>query len=128
MKINYKNFIRFMSFTKFSQIIRFEEINDNEILVIDEYHETYDPKKNYVYRVYENSIRFPFKFKIALTSTPFITSDSLLKIIQYLCGKTFHNTALAFNPEIQDSFVKYFKRFGRIRTILLSFENLGEVS
>jgi hypothetical protein len=109
-KINYKSFIRFLSFTKFSNIIRFEEINDNEILVFDEYHETYDSKKNYNYKVYENSIRFPFKFKVALTSTPFITSDSLLKIIQYLCGKTFHNTTIAYNPEIQDQFVKYFKR------------------
>jgi len=109
-KINYKNFIRIISFTKFGQIIRFEEINDNEILVIDEYHETYDPKKNYNYRVYENSIRFPFRFKVGLTSTPFITPDSLLKIIQYLCGKTFHNTAIAFNPEIQDNLVRYFKR------------------
>jgi len=109
-KINYKKIFRFMTFTKFSQIIRFEEVNDNEILVIDEYHETYDPNKNYVYKVYENSIRFPFRFKIALTSTPFITPDSLLKIIQYLCGKTFHNTAIAFNPEIQDYFLRYFKR------------------
>lgn len=109
-RINYKNFIRFMSFTKFGQIIRFEEINDNEILVIDEYHETYDPKKNYNYRVYENSIRFSFRFKVALTSTPFITSDSLQKIIQYLCGKTFYNTSIAFNPEIQDNFLRYFKR------------------
>lgn len=109
-KINYKNFIRFMSFSKFAQIIRFEEVNDNEILVIDEYHETYDPNKNYLYRVYENSIRFPFRFKVGLTSTPFITLDSFLKIIQYLCGKTFYNTAIAYNPEIQDLFVRYFKR------------------
>ena len=58
-------------------------------------------KKNNVYRVYENSIRFPFRFKIGLTSTPFITPDSLLKLIQYLCGKTFHNTAIAFNPSFQ---------------------------
>lgn len=103
-------FMSLMSFTKFSQIIRFEEVNDSEILVIDEYHETYDPKKNNVYRVYENSIRFPFRFKIGLTSTPFITPDSLLKLIQYLCGKTFHNTAIAFNPEIQEHFIKHFKR------------------
>jgi len=108
--MSFMSFMLFMSFTKFSNIIRFEQINDNEILVIDEYQETYDPKKNYNYRVYENSIRFPFKFKVALTSTPFITSDSLQKIIQYLCGKIFHNTSIAYDPEIQDEFVKYFKR------------------
>ena len=107
---NYKKYLNFMSFTRFSQIIKFEEINGNEILVIDEYHETYDPKKTMNYRVYENSIRFPFRFKIGLTSTPFITTDSLLKIIQYLCGKTFYNTSLAYHPKIQNEFVKYFKR------------------
>ena len=108
--INYKKYLNFMSFTRFSQIIKFEEINSNEILIIDEYHETYDPTKNKNYRVYENSIRFSFRFKIGLTSTPFITTASLLKIIQYLCGKTFYNTSLAYHPKIQNGFIKYFKR------------------
>lgn len=109
-KINYKKFLTLLSFTKFGNIIRFEEINENEILVIDEYHETFDPKKSQNAKAYENSIRFPIKFKVALTSTPFITPDSLLKIIQYLCSKTFYNTSIAYVPEIQDSFIKYFKK------------------
>jgi superfamily II DNA or RNA helicase len=99
-----------MSFTQFSKVIKFEEINDNEILIIDEYHETYDSKKTNNYRVYENSIRFPFKFKIGLTSTPFITNNSLLKIIQYLCSKSFYNTSIAYHPELQNEFIKFFKR------------------
>jgi hypothetical protein len=108
--INYKNYLKFMSFTQFSKVIKFEEINDNEILIIDEYHETYDSKKTNNYRVYENSIRFPFKFKIGLTSTPFITNNSLLKIIQYLCSKSFYNTSIAYHPELQNEFIKFFKR------------------
>ena len=99
-----------LTFTEFNDVMI--DKDSIKIVIVDELHMLWSKYKNQFTKL----LTYDTKYRWGLTATPFVSENSLMKIIEFLTNKTFENERIAYIPYVQDEIMKIFLKNTKANT------------